>query len=644
MAYTNASGHWDDWLDLFRLLLSHPSQNAAQKSLSRLLEKEKKTQTVRLPFKLLCECFKLSGFEQICLLLAAAPSFVRDMKNTPPTLGLCADVYGLLAPSDPGEAIAVAAGRSQGLNVLLEIGKTGSGSCLDYTLAVNPLVCHFLSSPEGMFDQHDSPVSTPSDPPDGGTALYPRLLEQLSRFWEKEGGLLFLSGPRGGGKRTLLRRAAHARGWPLTLFDSQKAIRLSRTEAQNAALSLLLECIARESLPALVNVSDDDYSQGHLRYLTALISPRLPHFCVTGETLTPPENGVHITLPRLSTLERRRLWQVFSQGLPLSDGLDPAVYANKFHYTPGQVRDILVRARTGAVLDGRERVGDQDVLAAVDLKNKELSTGGRITRVECVFGWEDLVLPEEQIGVMRRLIDRVRLEHVVSEEWGFGRKLPYGRGVSAVVYGPPGTGKTMSAQVIARELGIALYRVDLSQMVSKYIGETEKNLSACFTFAERTGCILFFDEADALFGKRTEVKDAHDKYANVETSYLLQKIEEHEGISVLSTNNLNNIDTAFRRRFTYLINIPKPDAATRLLLWQKAFPKETPLSSALRFERLAEQIEFTGSAIKSAAVDAAYRAAAEGTAVEYRHLLEAVQLETLKNAMPLTEGELLALR
>lgn len=173
-------------------------------------------------------------------------------------------------------------------------------------------------------------------------------------------------------------------------------------------------------------------------------------------------------------------------------------------------------------------------------------------------------------------VNHIKYKNKVNGEWGFDKKLPYGKGLSVLFYGPPGTGKTMAAQVIANELGLELYKVDLSQMVSKYIGETEKNLSELFNEAQYSNAILFFDEADALFSKRTEVSDSKDKYSNVETSYLLQKIEEYEGIAILASNYLVNFDDAFKRRIKFIINFQMPGPEMRYKLWRKMFPKEAP--------------------------------------------------------------------
>ena len=224
----------------------------------------------------------------------------------------------------------------------------------------------------------------------------------------------------------------------------------------------------------------------------------------------------------------------------------------------------------------------------------------------------------------------MEFSHQVYDVWGFHEKVAYGKGVSMLFYGPPGTGKTMGAQVIANQLSMELYKVDLSSVMSKYIGETEKNLGKIFDEVKKSRSILFFDEADALFGKRTEVKDSHDKYANAETAYLLQKIEEYQGVVVLATNYMQNFDEAFKRRIKFMIEFPFPLAPYRLEMWKKVFPEHTPLEE-LDYDYLAEQFELSGSSIKNIAVSAAFLAAPQREPVGMRQILTALKDEMMKS-------------
>jgi hypothetical protein len=251
--------------------------------------------------------------------------------------------------------------------------------------------------------------------------------------------------------------------------------------------------------------------------------------------------------------------------------------------------------------------------------------------------WEDLVIAADQLETLREIAMHVRERTHVYENWGFARKSSRGLGVSALFEGASGTGKTMAAEVLANQLRLDLYRIDLSQVVSKYIGETEKNLRRVFDAAEAGGAILLFDEADALFGKRTEVKDSHDRYANIEVSYLLARMESYRGLAILTTNAKDAIDGAFTRRIRFVVRFAFPDASERAEIWRRAFPRETP-TEALDPAALAG-VSLTGGSISNVALGAAFLAADEGDSVRMRHVGRAAMSERAKLERPLPAAE-----
>jgi hypothetical protein len=259
------------------------------------------------------------------------------------------------------------------------------------------------------------------------------------------------------------------------------------------------------------------------------------------------------------------------------------------------------------------------------------------------LGLDRIVLPPDRHAQLREIVVQVRCAEAVQEGWGFRDLMLYGRGVTALFAGPSGTGKTLSARAIAGELGIDLLQIDLAQVVSKYIGETEKNLSAVFAAAQASGLALLFDEAEALFGKRNEVRDAHDRYANIETAFLLQRIEEFTGLVILTTNLRPNLDTGFLRRLQFVIDFPRPDAALRSEIWRRAFPPRAPLEADLDLDLLAERLDLTGGSIQAAALRAAYLAAGEGRSIAMRHVVYACRRELLKHGQLSAERELAAL-
>ena len=258
-------------------------------------------------------------------------------------------------------------------------------------------------------------------------------------------------------------------------------------------------------------------------------------------------------------------------------------------------------------------------------------------RIAPVAGWDDLVLPALQKQMLRNLAAQARHRMTVYEDWGFAARGRRGLGLSALFCGQSGTGKTYAAEVIANELNVDLYRIDLSTVVSKYIGETEKNLRQVFDAAENGGVLLLFDEADALFGKRSEVKDSHDRYANIEVSYLLQRMESFQGLSILTTNQKDLLDRAFQRRLRFIIDFPFPDAAQREAIWTQIFPSQTPTLD-LEPSRLAT-LNMTGGNIRNIAINAAFLAVDSGGKVTMRHVLQATHLEALKIERPLSPRE-----
>ncbi|MBL8416845.1 MAG: ATP-binding protein [Dechloromonas sp.] len=258
-------------------------------------------------------------------------------------------------------------------------------------------------------------------------------------------------------------------------------------------------------------------------------------------------------------------------------------------------------------------------------------------RLEATADWDSLVLPEAQLAVLRQIAAHLRQRFKVQEQWGFAARSSRGLGLATLFAGESGTGKTLAAEVLAHTLQLDLYRIDLSAVVSKYIGETEKNLRKVFDAAEDCGAILLFDEADALFGKRTEVKDSHDRHANIEVSYLLQRMEAYHGLAVLTTNLKSSLDPAFLRRLRFIVQFPFPDQAQRLALWLRAFPAATP-TRELDFDKLA-RLSMTGGSIRNIALNAAYLAADAGDPVTMAHLLQAAHAEASKNERPLADAE-----
>ena len=333
--------------------------------------------------------------------------------------------------------------------------------------------------------------------------------------------------------------------------------------------------------------------------------------------------------------KRRLLWKHFVA----SDAtLDLVELAGQFILTTGQIRDAVSTAKDLATQRG-EPLEIADLFKAARMhSNPRLS--GLARKITPRYTWDDIILPNDQIVLLREIVATVRERPKVLDEWGVGKKLAAGNGITMLFAGPPGTGKTMAAEVMAAELKLDIYRIDLSTIVSKYIGETEKNLESIFGEAQSSNAILFFDEADALFGKRSEVKDAHDRYANIEVSYLLQRMEAYDGVTILATNLRANLDEAFTRRLQFAVDFVFPEEEYRLRIWQTLFPPDVPRVHDLDLALLARRFKIAGGNIRNIIVNAAFLAAADDGPVTMAHLFHSTRRELQKMGRLVDEADM----
>lgn len=444
---------------------------------------------------------------------------------------------------------------------------------------------------------------------------------------------LYLQGPQGVGKRRVAAAIATALNTPLLIVN------LAQCPQGSLDVPQVLALVEREA-----------YLQSASLYLAGVdaLLDQTPNAGVGLETLLqrfsgamilggqqPWEQGkggcstvrtIEVGLPEAP--ERRRYWQTVLAGrnlaLPESDLFN---LADQFQLTPDQIDQSI--AVVGDQLEAPESLTVDDLAMAARQQSGQ-SLAALAQKLNPKYQWADIVLPSDQMVQLQEACYQVHYREQVYRTWGFGEKLSRGKGLAMLFTGPPGTGKTMAAEVIANDLQLDLYRIDLSQVVSKYIGETEKNLDRIFTAAQSANAILLFDEADALFGKRSDVKDAHDRYANIEVGYLLQKMEDYEGITILASNLRQNMDDAFVRRIQMIVEFPFPDEESRHRIWQVTFPPAAPLAEDVDLVVLAREVKLPGGNIKNIALAAAFTAASEGGDIHMEHLIKAAQREHQK--------------
>ena len=492
---------------------------------------------------------------------------------------------------------------------------------------------------------------------DPGKGLHPmyinaHITQNICRALELGGdstAMVLLSGKNGSGRRFIAKHAAAARGKGLVFLSARE---LSESEKLAERFnSALCRCMLHGRFLCITDFEEllNEDTGAQLNTLTHLINKSTAYFggcifAVSQEKWYEAALGqdmvkLDFELPETTEGERLTLWQQFMAQGNFSQEIDLREMAAKFRFTPGQIGSAVRRG-----IDVSRMAGESEVSVKTlhDSCYAQVVVGldSLASPIKPAYCWEDLVLPESEVRILKEACAHVKYRHTVYTEWDFGRRAAYGRGLSLLFAGPPGTGKTMAAQVITNQLNMQMYKIQLSQIVSKYIGETEKNLRRVFTEAKNANCILFFDEMDALFGKRSEVKDSHDRNANVETAYLLQQMEEYDGVVLMATNLLQNIDEAFMRRINFVVSFPFPDEKTRLLLWQKMLDTRAPVSEDVDLKFLADNFRMAGGNIKNCAVHAAFLAAAEGSEITMRHLVRSVVAEQRKNNVVVLREEL----
>ncbi|MFN2624140.1 MAG: ATP-binding protein [Chthoniobacterales bacterium] len=587
----------------------------------------------------LCKAFRLSPFERNILLLCAGGELDSAFAAA------CAAAQGDARKLHPTFSLALAAlpvphwsalAPSSSLRRWRLIELTNNEGLVAAPLRIDERVLHFLTGINRLDDRLQALVELVAAPPD----LPPSQFEVAQRTAQLLGNnqnqlppIVQFCGPEGIGRWAVAALACREVGLRL---HALRASDIPASAAERDTLARLWEREALLSHSALLVDANEMEASDHARTLLPFLeNVNGVLFVSRREPLRPWRRpSVRFDIPKPSAAEQKELWhKSLGEDCGRLNGQIENVVA-QFNFAPGNI------AAACAALGSCSR-------EETDLENKlweacRIQARNRLDdlaqRIKPTATWEELVLPEEQRHLLREIAVHLRHRARVYEDWGFAEKSGRGLGISALFAGTSGTGKTMAAEVLARELRLDLYRIDLSSVVSKYIGETEKNLRRVFDAAEESGAILLFDEADALFGKRTEVKDSHDRYANIEVSYLLQRMESYRGLAILTTNMKNALDPAFLRRLRFIVQFPFPDATQRAEIWRHVFPAGTPTEELdiLKLSRL----NVAGGNIRNVAMNAAFYAAEAGEPVRMIDLLRAARGEYGKLERPLTESEI----
>jgi hypothetical protein len=594
------------------------------------------------PLDILCQTFGLSGFERDLLLLcagveldssfAACCAAAAGDPNLPfPTFSLA-----LAALPEPHWSAVTPAGPLRRWRLI----DVAAGSLTASALRIDERVLNYLTGVQHIDDRLAGIV----EPLAVSGELAPshrKIVERIAGIWSRptsQAGLpvIQLCGAEIEGKRQIaaavcealgLRIAvAHSHWLPASAAEFDGFIRLWERESALSVSALLIACDEADA-------SDRQKE----RILDQLIERLSSPLIISARERRPlsRRNSIGFDVAKPNPTEQRAIWQ---NALAEASGeLNGHV---ELLISQFNLSSRTINAASAEALRRPEYSGDNlaDLLWDACKVQSRSRLDDLAQHIEPAAGWQDIVLPDHQRMTLRDIASHVRQRATVYRAWGFGAKGERGLGISALFAGGSGTGKTMAAEVLARELNLDLYRIDLSQVVSKYIGETEKNLRRVFDAAEEGGSILLFDEADALFGKRSEVKDSHDRYANIEVSYLLQRMETYRGLAILTTNLKDAIDTAFMRRIRFIVQFPFPEAAHRREIWSKIFPVQTPVEG-IDFDKLA-RLNVPGGNIRNIALNAAFLAADLGEPVRMSHLLRAAAAEYAKLGKPLSGGEI----
>ena len=474
-------------------------------------------------------------------------------------------------------------------------------------------------------------------------------LEALSISYNSGVRLFSLWGDDGSGRKFFIKHYCKLNNKGAISINCNKLFSYDFSFVEKALWAATRECILTDSFCVLDSLSyHEEEKEKFFGYLdlafSKLIESNIAVFTISEEKIALREaTSMEFTQLEMITpnnYERLDLWKYYSKGYVLQQDVDLDEMATKFLFTAGKIKNALHQGK--ALSEMKKMIGISRAClfeACYNQMKHELTQ--KATKIKATYTWDDIVMPPDQRQTLEYVCDQMKFRKQVYEKWDYNRKYPYGRGLSVLLFGAPGTGKTMCAQVLANALNLELYRVDLSKVIDKYVGETEKSISMIFREAKKCNVVLFFDECDTLFGKRTDSGGAGESAANNKTAHLLQEVEAYDGVTVLATNYKHNIDPAFFRRMKFIVEFQFPDPLTRYNIWKATIPKNTPLADDVDLNFLAERFEFVGGNIKNCILNAAFLAAGDGDGqtVHMKHYLMAIKYEFVKTGKVFTRAD-----
>ncbi|MCL1806948.1 MAG: ATP-binding protein [Oscillospiraceae bacterium] len=475
-------------------------------------------------------------------------------------------------------------------------------------------------------------------------------LDALEIAYQDGARIFALFGDEGSGRRFTIRHFCKNRGIGCVTLDCGKLFSYDFAFVEKALWAVTRECILTESCCGLNNLGyREEEKERFFGYIDLaffkLTEKKITVFTASREKLPLREitaleyASLELETPNFG--EREKLWRHYAVPYTLDDEVDLPEMATKFLFTPGKIKSALHMSRSLSAMKKLEKVSRACLFeACYNQMSHELTQ--KATKIKATYSWDDIVMSKDQRQSLEYACDQMRFRRQVYEQWDYNRKYPYGRGLSVLLFGAPGTGKSMCAQVLANALNLELYRVDLSKVVDKYVGETEKSISMIFREAKKCNVVLFFDECDTLFAKRSDDGGSGQASNNNKTALLLQEVEAYDGVSVLATNYKHNIDPAFFRRMKFIVEFQFPDPETRYILWNATIPKNTPLAEDVDVRFLADRFEFVGGNIKNCILNAAFLAAGDpeaGGEVHMKHYLMAIRYEFVKTGKVFTKAD-----